>query len=89
MYTNIITLTDSYKMVHWQQYPKGTEGVYSYFESREGAKFPETVFFGLQALVKEHLLGSVVSRTGIEGIGGRCCSKPTLGLLGMRSGNAA
>ena len=66
MYTNIITLTDSYKMVHWQQYPKGTEGVYSYFESREGAKFPETVFFGLQALVKEHLLGSVVSRTGIE-----------------------
>ena len=66
MRTNIITLTDSYKLVHWRQYPEGTEGVYSYFESREGARFPDTVFFGLQALVKEHLIGSVVTREGIE-----------------------
>ncbi|HIL87416.1 MAG TPA: nicotinate phosphoribosyltransferase, partial [Deltaproteobacteria bacterium] len=66
MRTNIITLTDSYKLGHWRQYPEGTEGVYSYFESREGARFPETVFFGLQALIKEHLVGSVVTREGIE-----------------------
>lgn len=66
MHTNIITLTDSYKFVHWRQYPEGTEGVYSYFESRKGARYSETVFFGLQALIKEYLTGSVVTREGME-----------------------
>ena len=45
---NIILATDSYKLTHWRQYPPDTEVVYSYFESRAGAKFPYTVFFGLQ-----------------------------------------
>jgi nicotinamide phosphoribosyltransferase len=44
---NPLLQTDSYKLGHWMQYPKGTQRVYSYFESRGGA-FPETVFFGLQ-----------------------------------------
>lgn len=57
---NIILATDSYKLGHWNQYPKGTEGVYSYLEAREGATYPETVFFGLQAILGS-LEGEVVS----------------------------
>lgn len=58
---NIILATDSYKLNHWNQYPKDTEAVYSYFESREGAEFPYTVFYGLQYILKNYLEGSVVS----------------------------
>lgn len=48
---NLILATDSYKMTHHAMYPPGTERVYSYFESRKGARFNETVFFGLQPLL--------------------------------------
>jgi nicotinamide phosphoribosyltransferase len=51
---NIILLTDSYKVSHYKQYPKGTTNVYSYFESR-GGMFKETVFFGLQYIIQEYL----------------------------------
>lgn len=54
MERNIICCTDSYKISHWKQYPPNTSNVYSYFESR-GGKFNETVFFGLQYLLKEYL----------------------------------
>jgi nicotinamide phosphoribosyltransferase len=50
---NTILSTDSYKLTHWNQYPKGTTGVYSYFESREGATYPYTVFFGLQKILEK------------------------------------
>ena len=53
---NLCLLTDSYKQSHHRQYPPGTETVYSYFESRGGA-FPETVFFGLQYILKRYLAG--------------------------------
>ena len=39
------------QVTHHLQYPPGTELVYSYFESR-GGKFSETVFFGLQYILK-------------------------------------
>jgi nicotinamide phosphoribosyltransferase len=55
--TNIITQTDSYKLNHWNQYPAGTQAVYSYFESRKGAKFDQTPFFGLQYILKAYLEG--------------------------------
>lgn len=61
MNRNVIIATDSYKLNHWNQYPDDTETVYSYFESREGARYPYTVFFGLQYLLKEFLVGQVVS----------------------------
>lgn len=48
---NLITATDTYKFNHWSQYPEGTTGVYSYFEARSGARFPEVVFVGLQPLL--------------------------------------
>lgn len=63
---NLLLHTDSYKLTHFDQYPPGTEGVYSYFESRTGAKFPSTTFFGLQYLIKENLLGEVVTREKID-----------------------
>jgi nicotinamide phosphoribosyltransferase len=50
---NLVLATDSYKLTHWNQYPKGTTGVYSYFESREGATYPYTVFFGLQKILED------------------------------------
>jgi len=58
---NIITLTDSYKLGHFNMYPDDTDGVYSYFESRRGARFNNTVLFGLQGLIKEYLIGRVVT----------------------------
>ena len=62
---NLIFLTDSYKVSHHKQYPKGTEYVYSYFESR-GGKFKEACFFGLQYLIKKHLCGQVVTQEMIN-----------------------
>lgn len=62
---NIITLTDSYKPTHWTQYPPGIQKVFSYFESRVGAKWDTTVFFGLQVFIKEYLEGVVVTREKI------------------------
>lgn len=52
---SIILNTDSYKSSMFLQYPAGTTGVYSYIESR-GGRYDETVFFGLQAFIKEYLL---------------------------------
>ncbi len=52
---NIILNTDSYKVSMFKQYPAGTTGVYSYIESR-GGRYDQTVFFGLQAFIKEYLL---------------------------------
>lgn len=50
---NLILRTDSYKASHWLQYPPGSEAVYSYVESRGGA-FSASVFFGLQAWLREY-----------------------------------
>eukprot|EP01059_Diplonema_ambulator_P031852 TRINITY_DN598_c0_g7_i1.p1 TRINITY_DN598_c0_g7~~TRINITY_DN598_c0_g7_i1.p1 ORF type:complete len:485 (+),score=181.65 TRINITY_DN598_c0_g7_i1:47-1456(+) len=62
---NIILLTDSYKITHYKQYPAGTSTVYSYFESR-GGKYPETVFYGLQYLMKKYLTGVRVTKEHID-----------------------
>lgn len=51
---NLILDTDSYKTSHYLQYPPGTEQQFSYFESR-GGQYPETVFFGLQYIIKKYL----------------------------------
>ncbi|HEX4506249.1 MAG TPA: nicotinate phosphoribosyltransferase [Alphaproteobacteria bacterium] len=52
---NLILNTDSYKASHYLQYPPGTEEISSYVESR-GGRFPHTLFFGLQAFIKQYLL---------------------------------
>lgn len=63
---NICLLTDSYKEGHWLMLPEKTETVYSYFESRNGAKYPYTVFFGLQMILKKWFTGIVVTQDDIE-----------------------
>lgn len=53
---NRILMADSYKASQWKQYPKGTTSVFSYFESRGSEReYKETVFFGLQYLLKKYL----------------------------------
>lgn len=41
---NICLLTDSYKVTHHAFYPKNTEKLYSYLESRVGSEFNKTIF---------------------------------------------
>jgi nicotinamide phosphoribosyltransferase len=54
MTSNLILLTDSYKVSHAKQYPKNTTQIYSYFESR-GGEFDDCVFFGLQYYLQKYL----------------------------------
>ncbi len=58
---NIILNTDSYKTSHWVQYPEGTEGVFSYIESR-GGEYEQTVVFGLQIFLKKFLTKQVTKQ---------------------------
>lgn len=58
---NICLLTDSYKVTHHYLYPKGTEKIYSYLESRTGAEFNKTIFYGLQYIIKKYLEGNIVN----------------------------
>ena len=51
--TNLILSSDSYKASQWKQYPPDTARISSYIETRGG--MPESVFFGLQAYIKEYL----------------------------------
>jgi len=62
---NICLLTDSYKITHHYFYPKGTEKIYSYLESRVGAEFNKTIFYGLQYIIKKYLSGQVVTEEKI------------------------
>lgn len=65
MYDNLLLMTDSYKLSHYVQYPPGTQNVYSYFESR-GGRFNQSVFFGLQYLIKNYLEGVQVVKWKIN-----------------------
>ncbi|MBP6748890.1 MAG: nicotinate phosphoribosyltransferase [Xanthomonadaceae bacterium] len=51
---NLLLNTDSYKASHWLQYPSGTDATFFYVESRGGV-YDRTVFFGLQAILKQYL----------------------------------
>lgn len=64
MKLNPLTLIDFYKADHRRQYPQGTEYVYSNFTPRSTRLFKggkeydgKIVFFGLQAFIKEYLIG--------------------------------
>lgn len=66
MNNNVILMTDSYKYSHGFQYLPDTQGVYSYFESRKGSRFPYTLFYGLQYVIKKHLEGQVITKEKID-----------------------
>ena len=51
---NLLLNTDSYKASHWLQYPPGTDATFFYVESR-GGLYDRTLFYGLQAILKEYL----------------------------------
>lgn len=56
-HTNLLLMTDVYKFGHKDQYPKGTNKIYSYLISR-GSRVDglnETVFFGLQYYILKYL----------------------------------
>lgn len=55
---NLVLNTDSYKASHWLQYPPGTDATFFYVESRGGV-YERTLFFGLQAIIKQSLLRPV------------------------------
>ncbi|MEE0936157.1 MAG: nicotinate phosphoribosyltransferase [Methanobrevibacter sp.] len=63
---NICLLTDSYKVTHHYFYPKVTEKIYSYLESRVGAEFNKTIFYGLQYILKKYLEGQIVTQEKID-----------------------
>lgn len=54
-HNRILILADSYKTSQYLQYPHQTEIIHSYIESRGGV-YDSTLFFGLQAFIKEYLL---------------------------------
>ena len=51
---NPLLNVDSYKASHWLQMPPGSEFQHSYIESR-GGTYDKTLFFGLQAFLKQYL----------------------------------
>lgn len=64
---NIALATDSYKVTHALQYPRGTTNVYSYMEARARPDgwADEVVFFGLQYML-DRLQGCVVTPVMVE-----------------------
>ena len=66
MLHNILLMTDSYKVSHYRQYPKGTTKIYSYLEARKGGEYSEVMFFGLQYILKRYFTGQVVTKRKID-----------------------
>ena len=62
---NLLLMSDSYKITHPRQYPKGTKKIISYLESR-GGMFNATVMYGLNYLIKKYLVGEVVTMEKID-----------------------
>lgn len=62
---NIIMLADAYKYSHHKLYYPGTTKIYSYLESRGGA-MEDTVFFGLQYIIKNYLAGEVITKEAVD-----------------------
>ena len=66
MKENMCLKSDSYKFGHWKQLIKGTDKVYSYYESRLGARFNRTVMFSLQAYLMEYFVGTVITQDDVD-----------------------
>ena len=62
---NLILLADAYKYAHHKLYYPGTTKIYSYLESR-GGMFNETIFFGLQYILKEYLQGPAFTQEELD-----------------------
>ena len=56
---NPIYISDSYKPSHWKQMKPGTTRVSEYLEARSAKMYPFSRFFGIQSIIKRHLLTRV------------------------------
>jgi nicotinamide phosphoribosyltransferase len=65
MKKNLLLMADAYKYSHYKLYVPGTSKIYSYLESRGGV-FDNTVFYGLQYILKEYLEGVVITKEDID-----------------------
>lgn len=66
---NNLLKTDSYKLGgHWNMIPDDVTRTWSYCEDRQGSEFSHTLFFGLQAIIDEHLTGEVVIQKDLDEI---------------------
>ena len=61
---NVLLNTDSYKASHWLQYPPGTDATFFYVECR-GGLYDRTLFFGLQAILKEYV-ATPIARADVD-----------------------
>lgn len=65
--TNFILESDSYKLgSHWNMTPPTITNRRSYGESRVGALYPTTLLYGLQGMMLNHLVGSVVTKDDLD-----------------------
>lgn len=62
---NLVLMADAYKYSHHKLYYPGTTRIYSYLESR-GGEFDNTVFFGLQYILKKWLAGQVITSQKLD-----------------------
>lgn len=62
---NPLLETDSYKLTHWWQYPPDAQHVYSHLMSR-GGFWQETLFFGLQYILKSCFVGTVFTKADVD-----------------------
>ncbi len=65
MKESLIYKSDGYKYTHWGVYPEGTQYIQSYLESR-GGMFDSVMWNGLQPILKEHLVGDVITADDIK-----------------------
>lgn len=63
--SNFLLRTDSYKLTHWPQYPKDTEFVYSYLESR-GGEYDTTVMAGGEYYLQKYLAGDIFTQHDVD-----------------------
>lgn len=62
---NLILCTDAYKFSHHRFYGAEMTKMISYMESR-GGKFAETLFYGLQIVLKNHLEGIAITKEEVD-----------------------
>ena len=62
---NLILCSDAYKFSHHKFYGATMTKMISYMESR-GGKFSETLFYGLQIVLKQHLEGIAITKEEVD-----------------------
>lgn len=64
--TNVLLMTDVYKMGHMEQYAPGITKVYSYLQARSNKEFLDLTFFGLRYYLQKYLMQPILPEHGEE-----------------------